>query len=326
MAHEPRVFRAPEGGDRPTLAAAIRHWIGPVSWGEVRRLIESRRVTISGNLALDPARRLQPGEVVKLLPAPAPRPPGADDVAIQFLDAHLVVVEKPSGVTSVRHPEERNWPARRRQFQPTLEELLPTILARTRGGKSRRGRPLPVRPVHRLDRETSGLLVFARTVEAERGLVRQFSRHTVDRRYLAVVHGSCPAMTIRDRIVRDRGDGRRGITDDPNQGQDAVTHVHPVEALGDYTLIECRLETGRTHQIRIHLASRGHLVCGEPLYHQPCFGQPSPDKSGAPRLALHAARLGFTHPVTGSLLSFDSPVPEDLRLFLDLLRAKPSDD
>ena len=174
--------------------------------------------------------------------------------------------------------------------------------------------------MHRLDRETSGLLVFARTVLAERHLGQQFRQHTTLRSYLAVVHGNVSAETISSRLVRDRGDGRRGSTTNSQLGKTAVTHIRPLERIGPYTLIECRLETGRTHQIRIHLAESGHPLCGEKVYNQPLHGQPKPDTSGAPRLALHAAELGFQHPVTGEMLKFEMPLPADLTEFLHRLR------
>jgi 23S rRNA pseudouridine1911/1915/1917 synthase len=177
-----------------------------------------------------------------------------------------------------------------------------------------------VRAVHRLDRDTSGLLVFARSVTAERHLMQQFRRHTTHRRYLAVVRGNVAAQTISTRLVRDRGDGRRGSTRLPEVGKVAVTHVRPVERLGPYTLLECRLETGRTHQIRIHLSERGYPLCGEKVYDQPLFGEATPDESGAPRLALHAAELGFEHPVTGEPMRFEMPLPDDLLAFLEALR------
>jgi 23S rRNA pseudouridine1911/1915/1917 synthase len=171
-----------------------------------------------------------------------------------------------------------------------------------------------LRVVQRLDKETSGLVVFARTVAAERGLGKQFHAHTVHRRYLAVVPGYVPAQTIRSRLLRDRGDGRRGSTALPDQGKEAVTHMEPVERLPGYALVACRLETGRTHQIRIHLAELGHPVCGEKVY------GPRAADSGAPRLALHAAELGFVHPTTGQKLHWAMPLPADLEAFLARLR------
>ena len=128
---------------------------------------------------------------MKVLAHSAPKPPSERDVRLQYLDQHLAVVEKPAGITSTRHKEERDWPNRRRQLRPTLEEMLPMIIAKVDPRVRRqRGVPPPVRPVHRLDRETSGLMVFARTVTAERELMQQFKRHSTQRRYLAVARTS----------------------------------------------------------------------------------------------------------------------------------------
>src|SRR5262249_15698436 len=159
---------------------------------------------------------------------------------------------------------------------------------------------------------TSGLVTFARTVAAERGLGKQFHAHTVTRRYLAVVAGFVPAQMIRSRLVRDRGDGRRGSTQSPDEGKAALTHLDVVERPRGYTLLACRLETGRTHQIRIHLAELGRPVCGDKVYAHLPNDQVRPDRSGAPRLALHAAELGFAHPVTGEALHWSMPLPQDL--------------
>src|SRR5207248_2610477 len=148
-------------------------------------------------------------------------------------------------------------------------------------GPSRKGPPPRLRIVHRIDKETSGLVVFARTVEAERGLGRQFHRHTVVRRYLAVVPGYLSPQRIASRLVRDRGDGRRGSTSLPGPGKEAVTFIDVAERLPGYTLLSCRLETGRTHQIRIHLAEGGHPVCGEKVYNRRPAGPPEPDPSRA---------------------------------------------
>ena len=221
--------------------------------------MRSRHVLVSGNLCVDEGRRLKPAEVVKVLSQPAAVPPKDDDVRIQYIDPHLVVVEKPAGMTTLRHREERNWPGRRKQLQPTLDEVLPRIIERKeQRGPKRKGLPKRVRAVHRLDRETSGLMVFARTVDAERGLGLQFRDHSLHRKYIAVVPGRVEAQTFTSYLVPDRGDGRRGSGRDPKAGKKAVTHVTPVEFVGDYTVLECRLETGRTHQIRIHLSAAGH--------------------------------------------------------------------
>jgi 23S rRNA pseudouridine1911/1915/1917 synthase len=240
-------------------------------------------------------------------------------IEVRYIDDHIVVVEKPSGLTTMRHPEEtREFGARARKFlPPTLADLLPAQLARGRDA-----RRLPVRPVHRLDKETSGLVVFARTVEAESLLGRQFRAHTVERRYLAVVRGKAENARIESCLARDRGDGRRGSSVAGAQGKRAITNIQVVERLGDYTLVECRLETGRTHQVRIHLAEAGTPLCGERVYDRPLHGKPLPDRSGTPRLALHAAALGLEHPKTGKRLSWRSPLPRDLAALVARLRGQ----
>ena len=274
---------------------------------------------MSGNLCLDPGYRLRLVDVVKVLAHSLAPPPREVDVRIRYLDQHLLVLEKPAGMTSTRHADERELSPRQRQLQPTLDELLPRLLA-NREGRPGRAALRRVRPVHRLDRDTSGLMVFARTAQAEKHLGQQFRVHSVRRRYLAVAEGVVAAQTIESRLVRDRGDGRRGSTNLPNAGKTAITHVRPVDRLGDYTLIECRLETGRTHQIRIHLAENGHPLCGEKVYAQPLFRAGHPDQSGAPRLALCAVELGFVHPITGEAMHFEMPLSADLAEFVERLR------
>jgi 23S rRNA pseudouridine1911/1915/1917 synthase len=310
------VFHVLPKQENQTVAAVLRQWLPGQSWGAIRRLMKGRQVMVSGNLCVDAGRRLKLHDVVKILPQPAAPPPKADDIKIRYLDEHVAVVEKPAGMTSIRHKEEENWPAKRKQLQPTLDELLPHVIAKADSGSRRRkGVPPPVRPVHRLDRETSGLMVFARTVRAERALGEQFRHHSTFRRYIAIVQGSLEAQTISSRLVRDRGDGRRGSTNLPNVGKPATTHIRPIDQLPGYTMIECQLETGRTHQIRIHLAELGHPVCGDKLYHQPLFQKPIPDVSNAPRLALHAAEIGFVHPLSGEEMHFTMSLPKDLKEF-----------
>lgn len=327
MPEQEKTYRVRDDEAKLTLAAAVRKWQGGnIPWSRAERLIRTRHVLINGNLCVDAARRLKQGEIVKLLEHPVAPPPREDDVKIRLLDNQVVVVEKPSGLTSVRHAEEQGWSGKRRRNNPTLEDVLPRVIAKKLGGqRSRPGTPVsrtpPVRPVHRLDRETSGLMIFARTVPAERHLTQQFRAHTTQRRYLAIVVGRVEAQTIKTQLVRDRGDGRRGSTDNEQTGKHAVTHVRPVENLNGYTLIECQLETGRTHQIRIHMAELGHPVCGEKVYGKAKFGATTKDESRAPRLALHAAELGFQHPTSGEWLDFKMPLPADLRQLLERLRS-----
>jgi 23S rRNA pseudouridine1911/1915/1917 synthase len=234
------------------------------------------------------------------------------------VDSQVVVVEKPAGLTTVRHGDEAaEFGARARRFlPPTVADLLPEVLA-----PSARHKPA-VYAVHRLDKDTSGLVVFARTKAAEGNLGRQFRAHTVGRRYVAIVRGQAQPQRIESYLARDRGDGRRGSTPRPSDGQRAVTHVHVLEELGDFTLVECRLETGRTHQVRIHLGESGTPICGERIYDRAIHGAPLPDTSEAPRLALHAAELAFTHPATGKRVSWESSLPEDLQGLVTRLRKK----
>ncbi len=316
------------------LVAALRQFLPGEPWSAVRRLVENRHVQINGNLCLDEGRKLQQGDVVKVWDEPRNAPPDPEDIKILFQDAHLIVVEKPAGVTTQRHSEEQHWSARRKQRQPTIDELVVRILQRRRGaqvsgvrsrvrqrGSGKPARPPRVRLVHRLDRDTSGVMVLAVSPEAERLLVQMFRRHDIHRVYHAVAQGRVEACTLESSLVRDRGDRRRGSTKLPKVGKRAVTHVRPLEFLDGYTLIECRLETGRTHQIRIHLAEAGHPLCGENVYNNPLFGKPIDDHSGAQRQALHAAELGFKHPITGEEMMFKTPLPADMGKLLVKLRS-----
>lgn len=318
---EALTFTVPAEEEGTTLAAALRKRLLGQSWSTVRQLIAARRVKLIGALCLDPARRVHAGEAVELLPHSAPRPRPPERIEIRHLDEHVIVVEKPTGMASVRHPLERDWPAERKALEPTLDETVPRLLAQ-REGKSRKGPAPRLRIVHRLDKATSGLLVFARSVLAEQELGRQFRHHTVLRRYLALVPGVVGPQTIRSYLIRDRGDGRRGSIQIPGQGKEAITHLEVVERLRNYTLVGCRLETGRTHQIRIHLSELGHPVCGETVYNRPRGGEPITDVSRAPRLFLHAAELGFVHPGTKEALHWSMPLPLDLQFVLERLRGE----
>jgi 23S rRNA pseudouridine1911/1915/1917 synthase len=304
-----------------TLAAVLRSRLPGQSWRQVRELVTGRRVKVLGELCLDSARRLKAGDTVELLPRPAPRPRQAEQIVLRHLDEHVVVVEKPGGLCTVRHPLERDWNERRKSLSPTLEDLVPAPIACAEG---LRGPQPRLRVVQRLDKETSGLVVFARTVAAERGLGKQFHAHTVKRLYLAIVPGRVDSRRVHTFLVRDRGDGRRGSTNVEEQGKEAITHIEAVEHLTGYTLVRCRLETGRTHQIRIHLAELGHPVCGDRVYCHRRDGTVFEDRSGAERLALHAAELGFRHPVTGAEMHWEMALPEDMQALLDRLRGSPN--
>jgi len=305
------IFRVPPHLARQPLAAALRKWHRGRTWADIRRMLRDGCVLVDGNLATNADQPVMTGQVIKLLALPRLRTPTEDDVRIRYADADVVVVEKPAGMTSIRHPDEARLPARQQQRQPTLTELLPRILARRERARGGAGQRRSVRAVHRLDRETSGLMVFARNVKAEQSLGRQFRDHSIRRVYWAIVAGRVEPHTIESQLVRDRGDGRRGSSAQSGAGKRAVTHVKPLEHLPRVTLVECILETGRTHQIRIHLAERGNPVCGDKVYRSPHSSR----AAGAiefPRLALHAGRLGFVHPTQNRLLEFESPLPAEL--------------
>jgi 23S rRNA pseudouridine1911/1915/1917 synthase len=166
-------------------------------------------------------------------------------------------------------------------------------------------------------------MVFARMPQAEQALIRMFARHAVQRAYVAVVRGHVEAQTIDTWLVRDRGDGLRGSTslgEAAEGARRAITHIRPMQHVaapgGEYTIVECRLETGRTHQIRIHLSEIGHPLCGEKVYTHRPDDKPRADVSGAPRQALHAAELAFIHPITQQPLRFRMPLPPDLKSWI----------
>jgi len=317
MTPSPHTVTPDQAGQ--TLAAVLRALRPGESWTKVRALATGRRVAVGGSLCMDPARRLKAGEVVEVLAKSAPMIKGerSDDVVIRYLDEDVVVVEKAAGVITVRHPAERTWKDNRRELVPTLDDITQQAIAKRQGVRKHE---LPrLRVVHRLDKETSGLVVFARSVRAERDLGRQFKAHTVVRRYIAVVAGHLSPRTISTWLVRDRGDGRRGSGPE-GSGKQAVTHVDVLERFPKHTVLDCQLETGRTHQIRIHVAEAGHPVCGESVYNRRSDGTAIPDDSGAPRLALHAAELGFDHPATGKEMHWEMTPPADLQRLIERLR------
>ncbi|HEY1187492.1 MAG TPA: RluA family pseudouridine synthase, partial [Gemmata sp.] len=220
-----------------------------------------------------------------------------------------------AGLTTMRHKDEADEFGEHGQrfLTKTLGGMLPALL----GTPDR-----AVTAVHRLDRDTSGLVVFARTRAAGEHLTLQFRKHSTDRRYLALTRGVPKAGRIASVFVPDRGDGRRGSTTDlvAEDGKRAVTHVTVLETLGAFALVECRLDTGRTHQVRIHLGEAGSPLCGETVYDRPLDGRPLPDGSGAQRPMLHAARLGVVHPDSGAAMSWEVAPPADFQRLLEKLR------
>ena len=321
----PQTYQIEENdGNAPgTILTELRRFLPGQSWSAVRKLLSSRCVAINGVLCVDEARRLTAGETVSIGTRPFPEPPGENDVVVRYVDQQVVIVEKPSGMLTLRRNSERGWSAARRLRQPTLDESVPRLIARHAAEKSgkRLWQRLPVlHAVHRIDRDTSGLLVFARTEDAQQAVIRQFAEHKAVRKYLAVIPGSIEDQSVRSQLIRDRGDGVRGSTDDTTIGQHAVTHIRTLRRLGQFSEIECTLETGRTNQIRIHLAEMGHPVCGDVKY-RGRFGQPSVKDGGdSPRLALHAAVLRIRHPESEKTLDFETSWPADMQRFLNRLQ------
>jgi 23S rRNA pseudouridine1911/1915/1917 synthase len=288
-----------------TVAAALRRRLADRSWNDIKRLCSTGKVLLDGVVNLDPALRVLSGQRLALR-LRAPRPVNtAPGFRIAFEDAHVVVVDKPSGISSV--------PYDRKETGTAMDLVRATW---RRGGKRATATPLYI--VHRIDKDTSGLLCFAKTRLAERGLHQVFQRHTADRFYLAVAHGEVAAARIESRLVADRGDGIRGSTRHADQGQEAVTHVEPLKRLRGATLCRVRLETGRTHQIRIHLSERGHPLVGETVYNREFYRADRP-QIASPRLLLHAALLGFPHPVTGVPVELRTAPPDDFLTVLESL-------
>ncbi len=298
---------SPELGRSP-LDAVVRA-LYAVSWGEARRWIERGKITVDGEAWTDGRRKVAAGaRLVLTMNAPKPRP--ATDLpadAIVHLDAHVVIVHKPSGISTVPYDESETG---------TLDERVRAALARMDKRSDRHARPT-LGVVHRIDKETSGLVVFTRSWVAKKSLAAQFREHTVHRRYVAIANGDVKARTIRSHIVPNRGDGLRGSRPRDDEGQLAITHVDVVEKLNGATLVGCRLETGRTHQIRVHLSEGGNPIVGERVYVRGWSGTPIP----APRLMLHARELGFVHPGTETEMRWTAEPPKDFEETLARLRA-----
>ncbi len=297
----------PKDAGRVLLDAAVRAAF-EVSWGEARRWIERGKISVDGEVWTDATKKVAPGaSLVLSMNAQKPRP--ATDLpkgAIVYIDPHVVVVNKPSGISTVPFDESETG---------TLDERVRAALSRMDARSDRHARPT-LGVVHRIDKETSGLVVFTRTWAAKQSLAGQFRAHTVHRRYLALAHGTVVGRTFRSHIVPNRGDGLRGSRPRGDEGQLAITHVEVVEKLKSATLIACRLETGRTHQIRVHLSESGHPIVGERVYVRGWPGEQIP----APRLMLHAAELGFVHPATEEDVKWTMDPPKDFAETLTRLR------
>jgi 23S rRNA pseudouridine1911/1915/1917 synthase len=310
----------PESGGSPArLDKALAEATG-LSRARVQGLIDEGRVDVAGKTATSASMKIAAGTRFRIIIAaamPAQAAPEDIPLTIAYEDAHLIVVDKPAGM--VVHPAVGN-------ITGTLVNALLHHCAKNGGGKLS-GINGVARPgiVHRIDKDTSGLLVVAKSDAAHEGLAVQFAAHTVHRRYLAVCagHPSPATGTIDARVGRSDAD-RKKMTVLPNnssRGKTAITHYKVLERFDHAALIECRLETGRTHQVRVHCASIGHALVGDPAYARiPKALRPVIEELGFARQALHAAELGFQHPVTGESLMFRSDLPPDMQELIDQLR------
>ncbi|MDO6413257.1 RluA family pseudouridine synthase [Sphingomonas sp. BIUV-7] len=286
--------------------------IPTLSRERLKALISSGSVTRDETLVRDPAIKVKAGDAyVVTVPDPAPTHNAAQDIplVIAFEDEHLIVVDKPAGL--VVHPACGNLDG----------TLVNALLHHCRGSLSGIGGVERPGIVHRIDKDTSGLIVAAKTDRAHAGLAKQFADHSIDRRYKAIVSG-------RPRPAKGKVDAPLGRSPHDRKkmaivrdGKRAVTHYDTIETLDGASLVECRLETGRTHQVRVHMASIGHSLLGDQFYGQPSREQRKLLASlGFERQALHAARLGFIHPVTSETMAFESSIPADMQdLFRRLL-------
>jgi 23S rRNA pseudouridine1911/1915/1917 synthase len=313
--HSTIIARIAEDAAGWRLDRALAAAVPTLSRERLKALISSGAVLGPlGAPVRDPAVKAVPGGSYEVtIPEPRPAHNEAQDIALEivFEDDHLLVVDKPAGM--VVHPAAGN-------FDGTLVNALLHHCAGRLSGIGGVARP---GIVHRIDKDTSGLLVVAKTDVAHEGLAAQFARHSIDRRYLAIVAGvPIPAAgTIDAPLARSSANRKKIAIVKDGRGKRAVTHYRIMQPLKGAALVECRLETGRTHQVRVHMASVGHPLLGDPVY----GGSQAAHRELLKRLdfhrqALHAAALGFVHPVSKENLSFKSALPSDIQELFGALR------
>lgn len=317
MSSVSKTVLVPDDATGARLDKWLADTIPELSRSRLKALIESGAVSIATTAIRDPARRIRAGERVQItIPDAVAAIPEAQamDLVVVYEDQHLIVVDKPAGL--VVHPAPGN--ADKTLVNALLAHCGPSLAGI--GGVKRPG------IVHRIDKDTSGLLVVAKTQETHTGLTAQFAAHAVERRYDAIVWGR-PKPT-RDTIIGAIGrstSNRKKMAIVTRGGKYAETTYATVQAFADLAAhIQCRLKTGRTHQIRVHLSSRGHPLIGDPVYGRgrARSARGTPDEARTfPRQALHAATLGFTHPITAQSLSFESDLPADMRALIAALGA-----
>jgi 23S rRNA pseudouridine1911/1915/1917 synthase len=294
------------------LDRALADAVPTLSRERLKALIRAGAVESGGPPLRDPAVKVKGDECFQVTipePRPAHNEPQDIPLKIVFEDDHLLVVDKPAGL--VVHPAAGN-------LDGTLVNALLHHCAGKLSGIGGVARP---GIVHRIDKDTSGLLVVAKTDVAHEGLAKQFAAHSIDRRYLAIVSGVPKAASgiVDAPLARSAANRKKIAVVEGHRGKRAVTHWKRLEVLNDAGLVECRLETGRTHQVRVHMASIGHALLGDPVYGRSGKMHGKLLKElGFHRQALHAIELGFTHPVMKSKLSLSSAMPPDMQ---ELMRA-----
>jgi 23S rRNA pseudouridine1911/1915/1917 synthase len=296
------------------LDRALADALPTLSRERIKALVKSGALETASGALRDPSAKVRGDESFLLaVPEPTPAHNEAQDIPLRvvFEDEHLLVVDKPAGL--VVHPAAGNPDG----------TLVNALLHHCDGSLSGIGGVARPGIVHRIDKDTSGLLVVAKTDVAHEGLAKQFAAHSIDRRYLAIVTGVPKAAegTVDAPLARSSTNRKKISIVEEGRGKRAVTHWRRLQILRDAALVECRLETGRTHQVRVHMASLGHPLLGDPTYGR--SGKAHRDllkELDFHRQALHATELGFTHPVTKNRLSFASGMPADMQeLFTGLL-------
>jgi 23S rRNA pseudouridine1911/1915/1917 synthase len=281
----------------------------------VKALLIEGRVSLGGKPVAQASIKPAANTMFEIrVPAAIPAEAQAEDIALDVVyeDADLIVVNKPAGL--VVHPAVGNYDG----------TLVNALLHHCKGQLSGIGGVVRPGIVHRIDKDTSGLLVVAKNDVAHEGLAKQFADHSLERAYMAICAGQPkpPSGTVTGNIGRAPAHRKKMALVSDGRGKHAVTHYKTLEALDNASLIECRLETGRTHQVRVHLASIGHPLLGDPLYaRQASRNRALLTRLNFTRQALHAAVLGFIHPVSGENLRFEAPLPDDFRELLVELRA-----
>jgi len=307
------VIIVPPSHEGERLDRALSTLIPDVSRAEVARWIDAGRVTVNGRVVLRAAERVRAGQELVAVPLPPPPSDATPDPTVRFAvlyeDDALVVVDKPAGL--VVHPAKGHWEG----------TLVHGLLARGPLAENEEGGPARPGIVHRIDKDTSGVLVVARTAVAREALKKMFAAHELERVYDAIAVGTLPDRKTFDTLHGRHPTDRKKFTSRTREGKRAVTHVQVVERFAHAVRVECRLETGRTHQIRVHLAEANAPLLGDALYGKP----PRDPKVRAigeelGRQALHARLLAFPHPITGKKLRFEAPWPEDFARAVAALR------